>query len=166
MKRGRGCAGSGPSRRGLRQGFGLCAPTTSSPLSPLRPAPRLQSSEEVLEWAIENVYKDGDEVCSSARELCMPAAGPRSCSRSQLRLPPCQVHLLHIIPVPMPEVIGGMGAMDSIVTVDPDPQTDLKHVRIGWGLGRGPGQLCSMCLRSLRPLSRWAADGQHARRQE
>jgi hypothetical protein len=28
----------------------------------------------------------------------------------------------------MPEVIGGMGAMDSIVTVDPDPQADLKHV--------------------------------------
>ena len=27
------------------------------------------------------------------------------------------------------KVIGGIGAMDSIVTVDPDPQTDLKHVR-------------------------------------
>ena len=26
------------------------------------------------------------------------------------------------------QVIGGIGAMDSIVTVDPDPQTDLKHV--------------------------------------
>jgi nucleotide-binding universal stress UspA family protein len=57
------------------------------------------SSEEVLEWAINNVHKEGDEV-----------------------------HLLHIIPVPMPEVIGGMGAMDSIVTVDPDPQADLKHI--------------------------------------
>lgn len=39
-----------------------------------------------------------------------------------------QVHLLHIIPVPMPEVIGGLGAMDSIVTVEPDPQLDVKHV--------------------------------------
>lgn len=38
------------------------------------------------------------------------------------------MHLLHIIPVPMPEVIGGIGAMDSIVTVDPDPATDLKHI--------------------------------------
>ncbi|KAL4443592.1 hypothetical protein ABPG75_011329 [Micractinium tetrahymenae] len=56
-------------------------------------------SEEVLEWSISNVYKEGDEI-----------------------------HLLHIIPVPMPEVIGGIGAMDSIVTVDPDPATDLKHI--------------------------------------
>ena len=33
-------------------------------------------------------------------------------------------------PLPRPcQVIGGIGAMDSIVTVDPDPQTDLKHVR-------------------------------------
>ncbi|KAI7840666.1 hypothetical protein COHA_005588 [Chlorella ohadii] len=56
-------------------------------------------SETVLEWTIDNVYKQGDEI-----------------------------HLLHIIPVPMPEVIGGIGAMDSIVTVDPDPQTDLKHI--------------------------------------
>lgn len=57
------------------------------------------TSEEVLEWSINNVMKEGDEI-----------------------------HLLHIIPVPMPEVIGGIGAMDSIVTVDPDPQTDLKHI--------------------------------------
>ena len=28
----------------------------------------------------------------------------------------------------MPEVIGGFGAMDSIVTVEPDPQTDIKHI--------------------------------------
>ena len=27
------------------------------------------------------------------------------------------------------QVIGAMGAMDSIITVDPDPQADLKHVR-------------------------------------
>lgn len=40
--------------------------------------------------------------------------------------PPLQIHLLHIIPVPMPEVVGGFGAMDSIVTVDPDPKEDLK----------------------------------------
>jgi len=28
----------------------------------------------------------------------------------------------------MPEVIGGYGAMDAIVTVEPDPQTDIKHI--------------------------------------
>ena len=27
------------------------------------------------------------------------------------------------------QVIGAMGAMDSVITVDPDPQADLKHVR-------------------------------------
>lgn len=53
----------------------------------------------MLEWVIDNVYREGDEV-----------------------------HLLHVIPVPMPEVVGGFGAMDSIITVDPDPQTDLKHI--------------------------------------
>jgi hypothetical protein len=58
----------------------------------------LQASEKVLEWAVENLYREGDEF-----------------------------HLLHVIPVPMPEVIGGF-AMDSIVTVDPDPATDLKHI--------------------------------------
>ncbi|KAI3428123.1 hypothetical protein D9Q98_006506 [Chlorella vulgaris] len=57
------------------------------------------SSDDVLEWVVSNLWKEGDEV-----------------------------HLLHIIPVPMPEVIGGLGAMDSIVTVEPDPQLDVKHI--------------------------------------
>lgn len=73
----------------------------------------LQTSEEVLEWSINNVMKEGDEVgqpslawfptvllpvcvtgCSS---LLTPPRLPRGC----LCL---QIHLLHIIPVPMPEV--------------------------------------------------------------
>jgi hypothetical protein len=58
----------------------------------------MQASETVLEWACENLYREGDEF-----------------------------HLLHVIPVPMPEVIGGF-AMDSIVTVDPDPAVDVKHI--------------------------------------
>lgn len=39
-----------------------------------------------------------------------------------------QIHFLHVIPVPMPEVVGGFGAMDSIVTLEPSPETDLKHI--------------------------------------
>lgn len=35
------------------------------------------------------------------------------------------------------QVIGGIGAMDSIVTVDPDPATDLKHVSAGARQGQG-----------------------------
>lgn len=59
----------------------------------------VQPAEAVLDWVLENIYREGDEV-----------------------------HLLHIIPIPMPEVVGGFGAMDSIVTIDPDPQKDLKHI--------------------------------------
>lgn len=40
-----------------------------------------------------------------------------------------EIHLLHVIPLPMPEVVaGGFGAMDSVITVDPDPKEDLKHI--------------------------------------
>lgn len=56
-------------------------------------------SEDVLEWSIKNLHKEGDEF-----------------------------HLLHIIPVPMPEVIGSIGAMDSVITVEPDPAEDVKHI--------------------------------------
>jgi nucleotide-binding universal stress UspA family protein len=60
----------------------------------------MQASEGVLNWVLENIYRKDDEI-----------------------------HLLHIIPIPMPEVVaGGYGAMDSIVTVDPDPKEDLKHI--------------------------------------
>lgn len=72
--------------------------------------------------------------CAPARSrpLLAPRAARRRshppASNPSILLAAAQVHLLHIIPVPMPEVIGGIGAMDSIVTVDPDPATDLKHV--------------------------------------
>lgn len=64
---------------------------------------------------------------------CAPAAAQPGAAAladrlaSPPRLPACCV-----------QVIGGIGAMDSIVTVDPDPQTDLKHVREGAGHGRLP----------------------------
>lgn len=40
-----------------------------------------------------------------------------------------QVHFLHVIPVPMPAVVGGLGGLDTgLVTVDPDPREDVKHI--------------------------------------
>ena len=60
----------------------------------------VQAAENVLTWVLDNIYREGDEI-----------------------------HLLHVIPIPMPEVVsGGYGAMDSIVTVEPDPKVDLKHI--------------------------------------
>jgi nucleotide-binding universal stress UspA family protein len=79
----------------LKLGLFLSAPTRQLIL--LSECP--QTSDNVLEWAIKNIYREGDDF-----------------------------HLLHVIPVPMPQVVGGFGAMDSIVTVEPDPQTDLKHI--------------------------------------
>jgi len=58
------------------------------------------ASVSVLEFVLTEIYRAGDEL-----------------------------HILHVIPVPMPEVItGGFGAMDSVITVDPDPAVDLKHI--------------------------------------
>lgn len=66
----------------------------------LIPVDDSDAAENVVGWVLDNIYREGDEL-----------------------------HLLHIIPIPMPEVItGGFGAMDSIVTVDPDPKEDLKHI--------------------------------------
>lgn len=56
-------------------------------------------SERVLEWTVQELYREGDEL-----------------------------HLFTVIPSPQPQVVGGFGAMDSIVTVDPDPTEDLKHI--------------------------------------
>lgn len=40
-----------------------------------------------------------------------------------------QIHFLHVIPVPMPAVVGGLGGLDTgLVTVNPDPQEDVKHI--------------------------------------
>jgi|Transcript_3269 structural maintenance of chromosome 2 len=66
----------------------------------LVPVEDTDTSVEVLDWVIREMYKDGDEI-----------------------------HLIHVIPVPMPEVVaGGFGAMDTVVTLDPDPKEDLKHI--------------------------------------
>ena len=43
------------------------------------------------------------------------------------------------------QVIGAMGAMDSVITVDPDPQADLKHVRAP-ALPGTAGPALSYCL--------------------
>lgn len=40
-----------------------------------------------------------------------------------------EIHLFTVIPSPQPQVVGGFGAMDSIVTVEPDPAEDLKHIQ-------------------------------------
>ena len=58
------------------------------------------ASSSVLDFVLSEIYRAGDEL-----------------------------HILHVIPVPMPEVMtGGFGAMDSVITVDPDPAVDLKHI--------------------------------------
>ncbi|KDD72741.1 hypothetical protein H632_c2951p0, partial [Helicosporidium sp. ATCC 50920] len=58
------------------------------------------SSDRVLDWTLENIYQQGDEI-----------------------------HFLHVIPVPMPAVVGGLGGLDTgLVTVNPDPQEDVKHI--------------------------------------
>ncbi len=57
-------------------------------------------SERVVDWTVANLFRSGDEI-----------------------------HLLHIIPTPSPEVLAGFGAMDPIVTIEPDPAVDAKHVR-------------------------------------
>ncbi|KFM29237.1 hypothetical protein F751_1613 [Auxenochlorella protothecoides] len=39
------------------------------------------------------------------------------------------IHLLHVVPVPLPEIVGGLGGMDTgLVSVDPDPKEDIKHI--------------------------------------
>lgn len=59
------------------------------------------ASVTVLDWVIDNLVKSGDD----------------------------EIHLFHVIPIPMPEIIGtGSYMMDSVVTVDPDPKEDLKHI--------------------------------------
>jgi nucleotide-binding universal stress UspA family protein len=67
----------------------------------LVPVDDSEASEVVLNWVVDNIVKEGDEV-----------------------------HLLHVIPVPMPDVVaGGFGGMEySVITVDPDPKEDLKHI--------------------------------------
>lgn len=58
------------------------------------------AAENVVDWVLQIIYYESDEL-----------------------------HLAHIIPVPMPEVItAGFGAMDSTVTVNSDPKEDLKHI--------------------------------------
>lgn len=63
---------------------------------------------------------DGDVSASSEPPLSRP-----------------QIHLLHVVPVPLPEIVGGLGGLDTgLVSVDPDPKEDIKHVgvqtRRGW----------------------------------
>ena len=71
----------------------------SSTYSSIQP-PRMNTTTTNQDWVIREMYKDGDEI-----------------------------HLIHVIPVPMPEVVaGGFGAMDTVVTLDPDPKEDLKHI--------------------------------------
>jgi nucleotide-binding universal stress UspA family protein len=73
----------------------------TSPASlPLTSLPLLfpQISEKVLDYCLTHFYKDGDEI-----------------------------HLMHVIPVPAPEVLTGL-AMDSIFTIEPDPAVDVKHI--------------------------------------
>ena len=48
------------------------------------------------------------------------------------------------------QVIGAMGAMDSVITVDPDPQADLKHVRAP-ALPGTAGPALSYCLPACLP---------------
>ena len=78
----------------------------------------VQVSEEVLEWTVSNVYKENDEVGEQppdAGRRGMRPTGPAQMQPatytiSSPRSPPlCQIHLLHIIPVPMPEVRSGAG---------------------------------------------------------
>lgn len=59
----------------------------------------LQASEQCCEWAIENLYRQGDELL-----------------------------FFHVIPVPMPQVVGG-GMGGDFVFIDPDPMDDIRHVR-------------------------------------
>jgi nucleotide-binding universal stress UspA family protein len=60
-------------------------------------------SLKACQWAIENMYRQGDEF-----------------------------HLLHVIPAPTPEVVGGfapgMGAADALLLTDPDPAVDKRNL--------------------------------------
>ncbi|GAB4818574.1 hypothetical protein N2152v2_005620 [Parachlorella kessleri] len=60
------------------------------------------ASEKAVDWAAENLFKEGDEV-----------------------------HLLHIIPVPMPQVMAGSVVMDMAIpatTLEADPADDQRHI--------------------------------------
>lgn len=57
------------------------------------------ASEKACDWAIKNLYRDGDEL-----------------------------HFFHVIPIPMPQVIAGYTGIEGIVTVDPDPREDQLHI--------------------------------------
>lgn len=75
-----------------------------------------------------------------SRARCQPR-GPSACgkvclfkclsrgSNRPLPTPLEQIHFLHVVPVPLPEIVGGLGGMDTgLVSVDPDPKEDIKHV--------------------------------------
>lgn len=201
--------GLGPRSSRLRRRLGrqsLGRPVAAAAGSAAAQAPpsgpvlcRVQVSEEVLEWSIQNVYKEGDEVrpagllpallraadgrwasrtaagayvqalttavtllhttptihladppaphhprahARGAGLACAPALPARAAAWRAVLLPSCapvfrtaprlaSLALRHILTHTYAQVIGGIGAMDSIVTVEPDPQTDLKHVRRG-----------------------------------
>ena len=91
----------------------------------------IQVSETVLEWALENVYKEGDEIhlftvrrrvlgaCVASGHPLARLSAPRVRANGVClgrwalpASPPC----LQVIPSPQPQVVGGFGAMDSIVT--------------------------------------------------
>jgi len=62
------------------------------------------ASERACEWAIENLHREGDEL-----------------------------HFFHVIPVPRPRVAGsfvggGLGGVDDLIFMEPDPKEDARHI--------------------------------------
>lgn len=68
--------------------------------------------------------------------LCVPVPSAALHPTHSSHSPPSQLHFLHVVPVPLPEVVGGLGGLDTgLVSVDPDPKEDIKHVRgRDWGV--------------------------------
>lgn len=56
------------------------------------------TSERACQWAIDNLYREGDVL-----------------------------HLFHVIPIPMPQVVGG-GLTGEFTYITPDPHEDVSHI--------------------------------------
>lgn len=68
----------------------------------LLPIDDSEGSVKSLEWALSELRRKGDRIV-----------------------------LVHVIPIPMPEVVGsitGYGGIDDLMVTDPDPRVDQKHV--------------------------------------
>ncbi|KAK9805202.1 hypothetical protein WJX72_005879 [[Myrmecia] bisecta] len=68
----------------------------------LIPVDDSDASEEALQWTLDNLFKKGDEI-----------------------------HFFHVVPLPVPEMVGGvgLGGVGDFIMADPDPKIDQKHIR-------------------------------------